>query len=153
MKIGGIDRLVITVKDMDKAKEFFSRLFGIEFEEVTGPATEVANVRLNVGHVPQKCNLNIELLQALQPVKDVRPPDTRAIAKSVEQVDASLFAMTVRVKDTSESAAELKKEGVRIYQKIEIDRAFFGVTDFKELFTEEADTLGIRMAFVEYREP
>jgi catechol 2,3-dioxygenase-like lactoylglutathione lyase family enzyme len=155
MEIEGIDRLVITVKDMDRALDFFSKLFGIEFEEVTDPRPrKAANVKLSVGRVPQKCNFNIELLQALEPVKDMRPPDTKAIAKSVEDVDASLFAITVRVKDTAESATDLKREGVRIYHKIEIERgSFFGITNFKELFTEEADTLGIRMAFVEYQEP
>lgn len=154
MKIEGIDRIVIAVKDVDQAMKFFSNLFGMEFEEIIDPLTkEVANVRFCVGRIPQKCNLNIELIQACQPVKDVRPPDTKAIAKAVEQVDARLFAITIKVKDIKKSAVDLEKERIRIYQTVEVDKAYFGATDLKEHFTEEDNTLGIRMAFVEYQEP
>ena len=39
MKIEGIDRIVIAVKDLDKAAEFLSKLLGVEFEEVTNPSS------------------------------------------------------------------------------------------------------------------
>jgi hypothetical protein len=68
-------------------------------------------------------------------------------------VDAAVHALVFKVKDTMEAAAEAKKEGVRIYDTIEIKRIpSWGVTEFKELFAEEADTLGMSMAFVEFKQ-
>ena len=157
MKIEGIDRIVIAVKNLDKAAEFLSKLLGVEFEEVTNPVAAEGGVRFTVGAIPQKCTLSIELIQPLDPLKDIRPPDPKAIAKSVEQVDAALHALVFRVKDTSEVSAETGKRGIRIYGKVEMEKIddgpFSGVTNFKELFSEGEDTLGINMAFVEYQEP
>jgi catechol 2,3-dioxygenase-like lactoylglutathione lyase family enzyme len=154
MKIEGIDRIVIAVKDLDKATAFLSRLLGISFEEVTGPAAESGGVRFSVGALPpQQVPLRLELIQPVHPLKDVRPPDPKAIAKRVEQVDAAVHALVFKVKDTAEAAAAAKKEGVRIYDTIEIKKIpSWGVTDFKELFAEEEDTLGMSMAFVEFQQ-
>ena len=157
MKIKGIDRVVIAVKDWDKAAEFFSNLVGVEFEEIKGPAIEAGGVRFGVGLVPQKCELRIELIQPVHPLKDARPPDPKAIAKSVEDTDAALHALVFRVEDIDEASAEADKKGIRVYGRMEMPEIkggpFAGVTDFKEIFTEGEDALGIPMAFVEYKEP
>jgi catechol 2,3-dioxygenase-like lactoylglutathione lyase family enzyme len=153
MKIEGIDRLVFAVKDMNKAVKFLSNLLGMEFKEITGPMMEAGNIRLSVGSLPQKGNLSFEILQVIDPLKDVNPPGTKAIAKSVEEVDGSLFGIAFRVKDAAETAADLERKGVRISHKMELEQTPFGVTNLKELITEEKDTLGIKIAFVEYQEP
>jgi catechol 2,3-dioxygenase-like lactoylglutathione lyase family enzyme len=154
MKVEGIDRIVIAVKDLDTAAAFLSRLLGISFEEVTGPMVEAGGVPFAAGALPpQQVPLRLELIQPVHPLKDVRPPDPRAIAKRVEQVDAAVHALVFKVKDTAEAAAAAKKEGVRIYDTIEIKKIpSWGMTDFKELFAEEADTLGLSMAFVEFKQ-
>lgn len=153
MKIEGIDRVVIAVKDLDQAVAFFSRLIGVTFEEVRGPAVEAGGVRFSVGSLPQKCPLRIELIQPVHPLKDVRPPNPKALAKAVETVDASLHALVFKVEDTAQTAVEAEKAGVRIYEKMEIKKIpSWGVTDFKELFAEEGDTLGMGIAFVEFKE-
>jgi len=154
MKVEGIDRIVIAVKDLDKAAAFLSRLLGISFEEVTGPLVEAGGVRFSTGALPpQQLPLRLELIQPVHPLKDVRPPDPKAIAKRVEQVDAAVHALVFKVKDTAEAAAEEKKEGVRIYDTVEIQRIpSWGMSDFKELFAEEDDTLGMSMAFVEFKQ-
>ena len=154
MKIEGIDRVVIAVKDLDKAAAFLSRLLGISFEEVTGPMVESGGVRFSVGALPpQQVPLRIELIQPVHPLKDVRPPDPKALAKRVEHVDAAIHALVFKVKDTTEAAGDAKKAGVRIYDTIEIKKIpSWGITDFKELFAEEDDTLGINMAFVEFKQ-
>jgi hypothetical protein len=42
---------------------------------------------------------------------------------------------------------------VRIYDTIEIKKIpSWGMADFKELFAEEEDTLGMSMAFVEFKQ-
>jgi len=153
MKIEGIDRVVIAVKDLDKAAAFLSRLLGVSFEEVTGPMVESGGVRFSVGALPpQQVPLRIELIQPVHPLKDVRPPDPKALAKRVEHVDAAIHALVFKVKDTTEAAGDAKKAGVRIYDTIEIKKIpSWGITDFKELFAEEDDTLGINMAFVEFK--
>jgi catechol 2,3-dioxygenase-like lactoylglutathione lyase family enzyme len=153
MKIEGVDRVVVAVKDLDKAAAFFSRLLGISFEEVTGPMVESGGVRFGVGALPpQQFPLRIELIQPVHPLKDVRPPDPKAIAKRVEHVDAAVHALVFKVKDTAEAAEDAKKAGVRIYDTIEIKKIpSWGITDFRELFAEEEDTLGVNMAFVEFK--
>jgi catechol 2,3-dioxygenase-like lactoylglutathione lyase family enzyme len=154
MKDEGIDRIVIAVRDLDTAAAFLSRLLGISFEEVTGPLVEAGGVRFAAGALPpQQVPLRLELIQPVHPLKDVRPPDPKAIARRVEQVDAAVHALVFKVKDTAEAAAEAGKEGVRIYDTIEIKKIpSWGMTDFKELFAEEADTLGLSMAFVEFKQ-
>lgn len=157
MKIKGIDRIVIAVKDWDKAAAFFSKLIGVEFEEIKGPGIEAGGVRFGVGSIPQTCDLRIELIQPLYPLKDARPPDPKAIAKSIEDTDAALHALVFKVEDTSAVSAEAERKGIRIYGRLEMEKIeggpFAGVTDFKELFAEGEDTLGIPMAFVEFKEP
>jgi hypothetical protein len=97
--------------------------------------------------------LRLELIQPVHPLKDVRPPDPKAIAQRVEHVDAAVHALVFKVKDTTEAAADAKQEGVRIYDTIEIKKIpSWGITDFKELFAEEGDTLGLSMAFVEFKQ-
>lgn len=157
MKIKGIDRVVIAVKDWDQAAKFFSNLVGVEFEEIKGPAIEEGGVRFGVGLVPQTCDLRIELIQPIHPLKDARPPDPKAIAKSVENTDAALHALVFRVEDIDEASADVDSKGIRVYGRMEMPEVkagpFAGVTDFKEIFTEGEDALGIPMAFVEYKDP
>jgi catechol 2,3-dioxygenase-like lactoylglutathione lyase family enzyme len=111
MKIEGIDRIVIAVKDLDKAAAFLSRLLGMSFEEVTGPMVESGGVRFSVGALPpQQMPLRLELIQPVHPLKDVRPPDPKAIVKRVEHVDAAVHALVFRVEDTVKPPKTRKKQ-------------------------------------------
>jgi catechol 2,3-dioxygenase-like lactoylglutathione lyase family enzyme len=154
MKTKGIDRIVIAVKDMDRAIELFSKVLGIEFEEIKDPTPlETANVRLSVGHVPQQTKkIHLEIIQPLYPLKDSKPPFTIEMAESLKHVDASLFALLFRIENAAEALADLESKGVRIFRKLERDRTVVGGTNMTELVTEQEDTLGIKMAFVEYQE-
>jgi len=152
MKIEGIDRVVLVVKDMDKAVELVSKLLEIDFEEERGPLLDEVGIRVSVGY-HKKTKLLVEMMQPVYPLKDVKPPDPIAMAKAVEHVDAAVWAIAFRVKDTEESAADLESKGIRVVHKVEMPQGPIGITNWVELITNKEDTLGVNMAFVSYKEP
>jgi len=147
MKIEGIDRVVIGVKDLDRAIEFFSKLFEVDFVEMTGPAAEAGGVRFAVN-----LDKHIELISPVYPLKDVNPPNPMKLAKLLEQQgDAALFALAFKVEDAAEAAADLERKGIGIITTLELEQAEpFTKSKFTEVFAKDEDTLGIGMAFCEY---
>lgn len=154
MKTKGIDRLVIGVRDMDKATRLLSRLLGIEFREVTGKELlEAANVRMCVGSIPQLTDrIHLEVLQPLQPVKDLKPPFVKEMAESLERASATVHAVLFRVDDAKGLGQEAGREGVRVLKTIERETTVVGGTDLVEVVLEPEDTLDLRIAFMEYQD-
>jgi len=147
MEIEGVDRIVIGVKDMDEALEFFSRVFETDFVEMKGPLFEEAGVRLCIN-----LDKHLELISPGYPVKDVNPPDTKTLAAWLEERgNGTLFGLALKVKDAEKAASELEKKGIRIVGKIEPEQSeFLSIANFKEIFLEEEDTLGIKIALAEW---
>jgi len=152
MNTKGIDRLVIGVRDMDKATRLLSRLLGIEFREVTSKELlETANVRMCVGSIPQLTDrIHLEILQPLQPVPDLKPPFVREMAESLEHAAATVHAVLFRVDDAARLGQEAGRDGVRVLKTIERETTVVGGTDLVEVVLDPEDTLDIRIAFMEY---
>ena len=147
MKIEGIDRVVIGVKDLDRALEFFSKVFEVDFVEMKGPATEAGGVRFAVN-----LDKHIELISPVYPLKDINPPNPMKLAKLLEeQGDGALFAIAFKVENAAEAAADLERKGIGIVTTLELEQAEpFTKSIFREVFAKDEDTLGIGMAFCEY---
>ncbi len=90
----GVERVLIAVKDMDKAIAWFSKLFEVDFEEITtGPIKESALARVAI-----RFDKQVELISPIYPLKDVNPPDPITMAKRIEeQGEGALYALVLKV--------------------------------------------------------
>jgi hypothetical protein len=147
MKIEGIDRVVIGVRDMDKAVEFFSRLFETKFIELKGPGIEALGERASIS-----LDAQMELISPVGPLTNNTPPFVKRLAMLLEDREAVLASLSFRAKDTAKIEADAKREGIRIDGTIEtkeLDKVL-SIRNLRELITNEEDTLGIAMSFVQY---
>ena len=147
MKTKGIDRVFIGVRDMDKAKAFFSNLFETEFVEWTGPTMEALEAR-----AAASLEVNTELVSPRLPLSKNAPPFMKNLAKSLEEKESVLFGLSYKVRDTDSIAAEAERKGVRIdavIETAEFDEAL-SWRNFKLLIPKEEDTFGIMMTFSQY---
>ena len=144
MKIEGLDRVTMMVKNLDKAHEFFSNVLGVEFIEVKDPIVETAGLRCSLSLDHQ-----IELMSPAGPLTESCPPHIKRFAKLLEDKDNVIVGLSFRVKDPTEAAAELERKGVRIESRFDLEQ-FCPVQNLKEVILREEDTLGIMMSFVRY---
>ena len=147
MKIEGISRVFIGVRDMDKAKAFFSNLFETEFVELTGPTVEALEERAAIS-----LEANIELLSPRLPLSKNAPPYMENLVKSLEEKESVLMGLCYKVNDTKATAAEAERKGVSIdgvIETAEFDEAL-SWRNFKELIVKEEDTFGVMMTFSQY---
>ena len=150
MAIEGIDRLVIGVKDLDKALGFYKNVLGVEFTEVVGAAPEIAGCRLAISF-----DKGIELICPVAPPKqETNPPDPLELKRRLDasKGEAVLYAVIYKVKNYDEAVANAAAHGVRVTgNKLEFAREEqFGLSNLEEVALNEDDTLGIKMAFVKY---
>lgn len=146
MKVEGISHVTIMVKDLDQAMEFFSSSLGIEFVELKDPHVQAAGVRCSMSLDHQ-----LELLSPSFPLKDSTPPFIRGLANNLENREGFLAALTFRVRDVEKTVVDAKREGIRVNARIDVAQSdTLSLRNYKELITNEEDTLGIQMAFVEY---
>ncbi len=81
MKTKGLDHVVIGVRDMDKAVEWFSRVLGTEFYEIEGtedvrPEDLGARYMLSLDH-------GVELIAPVLPIKETTAPHIKRLAKQL----------------------------------------------------------------------
>jgi len=146
MKTEGLDHVTIGVKNLDKAMEFFSRVLGIEFVELTGALPEAAGFRAGMSADSQ-----IELVSPVLPLKDEAFPQLKRLAKLLEGKNSVVFALAFRVKDAEEIVADAGRKGIRIENRFDVEEfEALPVRNLKEILTKDEDTLGIDMKFVEY---
>jgi catechol 2,3-dioxygenase-like lactoylglutathione lyase family enzyme len=141
MKIEKVERVVIAVKNLDKAESFFSDLFGIKFlrtaEKVargeikrTRKVTEHADLSLGaLQRNPAFSSDGIELLETIPPVEK-----------------EGISSIALKVSDLQKAKAEMKKKGVRLIEELE----FGGV---KEAIYRADDFFGVRLVLIEYKAP
>lgn len=129
MGVKGIDHVVIAVKDLEKAKKFFSELLGIEFDELG------ENKQWKFRSV-----ISPEGFELLTPTT----PDSET-AKYIEKRGEGYFAVAFKVKNAEEIAEKAKKMGVRVIGKIERG-------GFKEIFLHPKDCFGVQVLLTEYKD-
>jgi methylmalonyl-CoA/ethylmalonyl-CoA epimerase len=136
MKVLDIHHVVIAVKDIEKAVQFFSELFETTFEEIEPP--EGAEVRTKIS------NDGIELISPLTPKS--------AVAKYLDQKGEGLYGISFRVGNIQEVAENVKEKGIRVIRKVETDKIGEqkGLTvKSKTLFLHPKDAYGVQLILTE----
>lgn len=150
MEIEGIDRLVIGVKDMDKALAFFFAVMGVKFVELKGIAPDMSGCRVAIS-----LDKHLELISPVAEIlPDMNPPEPITLARRLkEEGDGVLYALVLKVKNLEQAVANAEKNGVRLTgNRIEFPRdEQLGIRDIKEVVFNEEDTFGIKMSFAEYQ--
>jgi len=150
MKILGIDRVTILVKDMDRAKEFLSKVFEMEFHEgketggKEGPGTKLSEIGIRGGVTLP--NVEIELLSVVDPIKATEAATKIPLLKDVlmEMVELDKkgyegpFSLWLKVEDGEEAAADAKRKGIRVAGYREGEHPGI-VPPFKEVFLNSED--------------
>lgn len=148
MEIEGIDRLVIGVKDMDRALGFFRDVLGVSFTELGGDAPKVAGCRLAIS-----LDKRLELISPVaEPLQATNPPDPLELKRRLENADAVLYALIFKVGDMDAAIANAARHGVAVVgNRIRFARdEQLRVSNFDEVTLAEDATFGIKMALSQY---
>ena len=129
MKIEKIDHIVIGVKDLKKATEFFADLLGTEFTNV-GEFKEL-DVRSCIEP------LGIEIVEPLTP--------DGTTAKAIERRGEGVTLLSLKVPNLEEAIAEMKIRGIRQVRTVE-----YG--NWKAALFHPADTYGVMIELTEYKQ-
>jgi len=144
MKIKGLDRVAIVVRDMDKAIEFFSNKLGAAFQEL--PGGEAMGMRVGISIDNQ-----MELISPMFPLPEGAPLHLKRWAKLLEDRDNILAALAFKVDDVDSAAVDAEQQGMRVEIRFDIPEIpGWPIRNLKELIMAEEDTLGIPMAFIKY---
>ena len=100
-RIEGIEEVVIAVKDVDEAADYFKDLFGMEFANGWELKGERIKVRSEVIQGSQ-----LQFIQATDPQS--------VVAKFIKQKGQGLNHFAFRVKNLKELVKRLKEKGVRL---------------------------------------
>jgi catechol 2,3-dioxygenase-like lactoylglutathione lyase family enzyme len=145
MEIIGLDRVIMLVKDMDKAMDFFFRKLGIEFIELPGSEEFGQRASMSIDY-------QIELIAPILPVPEDAPAHIRRWAKYLDDRDNVLIALAFHVGDAEAAAVDAEQKGIGILDKMSsVDLPPLQICDIKEILMSEGDTLGIPMALIEYK--
>ena len=125
MKLEKIDHIAILVQDLDKAKDFFSDLFEIEFS-IIGKLGDVRSIMDPSG------------IEIIEPVD----PDGPA-AKALKKRGQGFYVLSLKVANRDEAIAKMKSKGVRVIEQFERGKA-------KVALFHPKDTYGIMIEFIEY---
>ncbi len=129
MKAERIDHVTIYVKDLQKAINFFSDLFGLVFSEPFGPEDQP-----DVTEVMDPLGLN------LMAAKIPGGPMSRII----EHRGEGLSALTFKVPNIEDAITEMKSRGIRL-----VSRGNYG-ENAKWATFHPKDTFGVLLNLVEY---
>ena len=145
MNILGIDRIVIMVKDIEKAIDLFGNKYGLEIKKIS---PDISNkYGANMFLCPQ-CNL--EVISPIFPLPEHVSPDIKEAVKMLEKQESVIMAFGLKVKNAAQAAKEVEEKGVRIRNNFETtDFVSLGIENLIEYIPEPEDTLGISIAFVQ----
>jgi catechol 2,3-dioxygenase-like lactoylglutathione lyase family enzyme len=149
MKIKGLDRVVIMVRDMDKALRVFSEKFGLDFLELEKSISERDGVRSYVCH-----KTHLHLISPILPLPENAPPPMVKRMELLKQNEYIFMALTFKTDDPFGAGEELSRGGVRMqnhkYKKSH-DYASIGMDDFEEVMTMDEDTFGLVIGLANYK--
>jgi len=120
----GVNRVVIVVKDIEKAGALFSELLGIRLEDYG--VVEDMGVRAMVSWDGG--------LELVSPVR----PDTE-VARFMREKGEGVYGVVFNVDDADEASDRAKKLGVRVSGTIEMGEKQ-GFRKFKEILLDPEDT-------------
>ncbi|MBN1375858.1 MAG: VOC family protein [Dehalococcoidia bacterium] len=127
MKIEKIDHIAIRVRDLAKARKFFTDAFGSNFRSLgNSPELDIKSI-MDVN--------GIELVEPLLP----DGPNSRLLAKYGE----GLTLLSLKVTDLDEAVKDIEKLGVRITAKVQTG-------DMRMAILHPKDTFGVQIELIEY---
>jgi catechol 2,3-dioxygenase-like lactoylglutathione lyase family enzyme len=138
MKPLGINRVVIAVRDLDRAVRFYSELLGATFHDASAGA-EPFGIKAALSW-----DAGIELVAPL-------PGRDSVIARSIEESGQGLRQVIFAVDDVDEARLKLEHMGIGVVQTIEFThdqlREYFKdrFGKFKEYVLNPADTCGAQL--------
>ena len=138
MKPLGINRVVIAVRDLDRAVRFYSELLGATFHDASAGA-EPFGIRAALSW-----DAGIELVAPL-------PGRDSVIARSIEESGEGLRQVIFAVDDVDEARLKVEQMGIRVVQTIEFTqdqlREYFKdrFGKFKEYILNPTDTCGAQL--------
>jgi methylmalonyl-CoA/ethylmalonyl-CoA epimerase len=133
METQGLDRVVIAVKDLDKAAKRYSEVLGASFWDA-GPQEE-QGVRAMVSWDGQ-----VELISPISPQS--------AAAKFLERKGEGVIGVAWKVKDIAEAGDQATKKGFRIVDRFDFPAAP-GFKLFKEILLHPKDTNEVTVILVQ----
>jgi methylmalonyl-CoA/ethylmalonyl-CoA epimerase len=124
-----IDRIAIAVKDLEKAKEFFSDLLGIDFD-IVGQHRE-----LGMRGAYSACGL--ELLESTRP--------DSIIGRFLEQRGEGLWALVLKVRNMDETVKQFKAKGLQVAGDVKAGA-------MREVAFHPKGSYGVEIVLAEYPE-
>lgn len=134
MKVEGISHVVILVEDLEKARGFFSDMFGTSFDDL--------GIVEDIGIHSIICPEGIELISPTR--KD------SAFAKILNTRGEGICGLAMRSRDVASATSEAKKRGIRVTGSFENKHAGKTFTDLKEVFFHPADCYRVALLLSEY---
>lgn len=135
MKLRGINRIVIAVKDIQKGIDLYSKMLGATFHDASGTGEPMGiNVAIS-------WDAGIELCAPI-PGKDV------FLAQHIEQNGEGIMAVVFGVSDADEARDIAEKAGIKVlvpinYSQDEIDKYLEGMFQkYKEYVIDSTDKCG-----------
>ena len=135
MKVERIERVVLDVKNLQAAVEFFTDLLGLEWEprvapeslKITNTLTEHANPALeNATPLFALSTIGLELMERIPPVEK-----------------EGFRALILRVSNLEEAKARMKARGVRLLKEMQVG-------SLKRAIYHPDDCYGVRLTLDEY---
>lgn len=147
MKVKGLDRVAIMVRDIDKAVGFFSQKLGIKFKELSQEISAREGVRCFVSLDHQ-----LEIVSPLLPLPDNAPPPLIKRVELLKEKELIFLGLTFLVDDPSQAATELKQQGIGIQHeyKESHDYVSIGMDNFVQVVANDQDTLDMVIGFAKY---
>ena len=130
MKVEKIDRVVIAVKDLDKAMEFFSSLLGTRFGEVR----EGDELKVRLAY----CDLGLELMESTA--------EGSMVDKFIRKRGEGILMLVFKVADIEEAKRFFQEKGLQPVGGV-------NPGGLKEVAFHPKDAHGIQIVLCEYEVP
>ena len=147
MRIPGLDRIEIMVRNLDHALEFFSGKLGLTFVSLGETIARRDGVKAAV------CSeAYLHLFEPVLPLSLSAPPPLRTLVEMLKTREAVIVAIAFAVDDARHTAEDLRQHNIRIQHIFEPshDYVSMGMENFAQAVTLPDDTLGLLMTFASY---
>jgi catechol 2,3-dioxygenase-like lactoylglutathione lyase family enzyme len=129
-----IDRVVTLVPDLEAAEEFFSRVFGLRFDETAVDE----DLQLKLVHAGR---FGLELIE---PTGDEQPR-AASMRKWLQKHGPGFRTIVIKVSDLDAALARLREHGIEPVGQ-------FALGEAREAFLDPSQTMNISIALNEYPE-
>ena len=131
--VGNIDHVVIAVRDMGKAKEFFSDLLETEFVDLGAIEEYGWRSAMSPG--------GVELLSPTRPDSD--------LAKFLDRRGEGLYALAFTVQDADKAKAKAEEKGIRVVGDTGEVKLKEDLPPIRELWLHPKDNYGVYVMFTQ----